>query len=100
MFHTILYFYSMLVWDSSCAMLGKSVQCGAVLAATGYYQKINWSKIKIAIKWFYSDDIDWDFFMWNVVQLVVWNLMDRIAKGFTYPYNVAPKINIFWSFLR
>ena len=83
MFHTTLSFHSMLVWDSSCAMLGKSVQCGTI--SSKKYQKINWSKIKIAIKWFYSDDIDWDFFMWNVVQLVVWNLMDNIAKVFTYP---------------
>ena len=32
-----------------------------VFAANGYYQKINWSIIKAAIKGFCSDDTDKDF---------------------------------------
>ena len=46
-------------------------------AATGYYQKINWSKIKFAKKW-YSDDIGLGFFLCNVV----WSLLGNIAQGF------------------
>ena len=50
---------------------------GATLAATSYYQKINWFKIKIDENWCYSDDIALGFFLCNVA----WSLLGNIAQG-------------------
>ena len=69
----------MLVQDFSCVMSGKFGHVGTLFAATSYYQKINHSKVKIAVNWFCSDNIDEDFFMYNLV----WSLVDNIAKDFT-----------------
>ena len=59
-------------------------------AATGYYQKINWSKIKFAKKWC-SDDIGLGFFLCNVV----WSLLGNIAQGFyLWICSVVPSVLI------
>ena len=68
---------------------------GAVFAATGYYQKINRFKIKIAEKWCYSDDIG--FFPVQCCPKSITTLLNRIfscgmfSQGF-YLYNVVPKV--------
>ena len=77
MFHTIFSFYSMIFL----------VQCRGSLCnvgATGYYQKVNWSKIKIAENCC-SDDSSLSFFLCYVV----WILLGNITQGF-YLCNVVP----------
>ena len=85
LFRTILLFCSKLAREFFCAMLGKFVQVGAAFAAAGYYQKINRFKIKIAEKWFRSDDMG--FFLCNVV----WSLLGNIAWSFCV-CNVLPRV--------
>ena len=65
---------------------GNLCNVGAAFAATGYYWKINRSKIKIAEKWC-SDDIALGFFLCSVV----WSLLDNIVQGF-YLCNVVPRV--------
>ena len=86
LFRTILSFCSMLTRDF---FLRKVADICAVLtiAATGYYQKTNRYKIKIAGKCC-SDDIALGFFLCNVV----WSLLDNIVQGF-YLCNVVAMLS-------
>ena len=59
---------------------------GASFAATGYYQKINRSKINIAEKQCCSDDSALSF-LYNVV----WSLWGNIEQGF-YLCNVVARV--------
>ena len=104
LFQTILYLCSMLARIFLVQCHGNLCNVDAVFVATWYYQKINQSKIKIAAKWFCSDN--WlGLFMCNVV----WILVDNIAKLFTctmlfqeYKDNIDQKFfmcNVFWSLL-
>ena len=52
---------------------------GTTLVATGYYQEINWFKIRIAEKWCYSGDI------------ALGCLWGNIAQGF-YLCNINPRV--------
>ena len=61
LFHTILSFCSMLAQDVFVQVQRNLCNDEKVFAANGYYQKINWSIIKVAIKGFCSDDTDKDF---------------------------------------
>ena len=65
---------------------GNSCNVGAAFATTGYYQKINRYKIKIAEKWCCSDDNAIGFCLCNVV----WSLLGNIALGF-YLCSVVPR---------
>ena len=60
---------------------------GMVFAAASHYQKINWPKIKIAVKWFCSDDIENNFFLC----IVVLSLKDNTRQGF-YLCNIVPRV--------
>ena len=77
----------------------------AAFAATSYYQRINWFKIKITKKWCHSDNIALGFFMCNID----WSLLNNIGQGF-YLHNVVPRVlrqhwrrfflyNVAWSLL-
>ena len=66
---------------------GNFCNVGAAFAATGYHQKINWFKIKIAKGWCCTDVIALGFFLCNVV----WSLLGNTAQGF-YLCNVVPRL--------
>ena len=63
---------------------GNLFNVGTTFAATNYYQKIKWPKIKIAEKWCCLDDNTLGF-LCNVV----WGLLGNTAQGF-YLCNVVP----------
>ena len=65
--------------------LGNLCNVRKAFAATGHYQKLNLSKIKIAQKWCCSDKNALSFFLRNVV----WSLLS-ITQGF-YLCNVVPR---------
>ena len=100
-------------WENLCNV-------GIAFAATGYYQKINQFKMKIAKKWCYSDDIGFfpvQCYLKSLEQHcteflsvqccpksittllnrifscenVFWRLLDNIAQGF-YICNVVPRL--------
>ena len=56
---------------------------GAVFAATGYYQKISQVKIKIAEKWYYSDDITLGCLLGNIAQdFHLCNVVPRVLQHY------------------
>ena len=65
---------------------GNLCNVGVAFAATGYYKKINWSKIKTE-KWCCADDIALGFFLGDVV----WRFLGNIARSF-YPHKVFQKV--------
>ena len=83
---------------------GNLCNIGTAFAAASYYQKINWSKIKIDKKWCCSENNALNFFLYNVAWSllvitqgfylcnVVWSLLDTTAQGFyLYLCNVVPR---------
>ena len=70
----------------SCEMSGNLGNVGAAFPATGFYKKINWSKMKIGNK--LRQHIEQDFFMCNVVG----SFLDNTAEGFfSNLCNVVPR---------
>ena len=79
-----------------CAISRKFCNVGALFVATGYYQKTNRFKIKIAVKWFCSVNIDQDFLS-AILPGSSWTTLQSFLLLQCYPESIKTILNRIFS---